>query len=298
MTHSFFACTGGFAFDLSECKEFLPAECPKRLIITARGMAVLARCGHLPNIPKADILDKCKANDLAKALVMLQASRMSLQTLDRLAFRLPVTLLEVNTNAHVLCAFFMYSLWWHKPLSPNEPIVLKGDWVGPMCAYMYLLSEASGAVDQSSLKSQTAVKTHFAFLHLYSKTPEIENLAFKNPCRSGEEVSPNRFFRAAPIANPSHHIQFPMLSYRALSSDDVGEPTLKLASRASLEELRNQRSEKAAGTAFFERRPKVNGITLDSQSDSHVTMRRLETCFIGYHAIPSASRPAYYVLTL
>lgn len=101
MTHSFFACIGGFAFDVSDCEEFLPAECPKRLAITARGMAILARCGHLPDISRADIHDKSKANDLAKALVMLQASWMLVQTLGRLACRLPVTLLEVNTIAHV-----------------------------------------------------------------------------------------------------------------------------------------------------------------------------------------------------
>lgn len=84
----------------------------------------------------------------------------------------------------------MYSLWWHKPLSPNEPIVLKGDWVGPMCAYMYTLSEVSGAVDQTSLKAQTAVKTLFAFLNLYSKKPEIENLAFKVPYGRDNELPP------------------------------------------------------------------------------------------------------------
>ena len=101
MTHDFFACTGGFAFDVAGSEDFLPPECPKRLTITARGMALLARCGHLPDISRADILDKSKANDLAKALVMIQAFWMLVQVLGRLITRLPVTLLEVNTIAHV-----------------------------------------------------------------------------------------------------------------------------------------------------------------------------------------------------
>lgn len=100
-THDFFACTGGFAFDLSESEAFVPRECPTRLTITARGMALLARCGHLPDIPRVDILDKSKANDLAKALVMIQAFWMLVQVLGRLIVKLPVTLLEVNTIAHV-----------------------------------------------------------------------------------------------------------------------------------------------------------------------------------------------------
>ena len=101
MTHSFFACSGGFAFDAADCKPFLPAECPRRLTLTARGMVLLARCGHLPNIPRADILDKSKANELAKALVMVQASWILIQVLGRLIAQLPVTVLEVNTIAHV-----------------------------------------------------------------------------------------------------------------------------------------------------------------------------------------------------
>lgn len=101
MTHDFFACTGGFVFDVSDSEPFLPAECPKRLTITARGMALLARCGHLPDISKADILDKSKANNLAKALVMIQALWMLVQVIGRLIVKLPVTLLEVNTIAHV-----------------------------------------------------------------------------------------------------------------------------------------------------------------------------------------------------
>ena len=101
MAHSFFACTGGFAFQLNNGESFLPADCPKRLAITARGMALLAKCGHLPDIPRAEIVDKSKANDLAKALVMVQALWMLLQVIERLIVRLPVTLLEVNTIAHV-----------------------------------------------------------------------------------------------------------------------------------------------------------------------------------------------------
>ena len=108
MAHSFFACTGGFALDCtpyiagSENPEaILPPDAPRRLTITARGMAFLASCGHVPDVSREDIIDKSKADTLAKTLVMIQASWMLLQVIARLVVRLPVTLLEVNTVAHV-----------------------------------------------------------------------------------------------------------------------------------------------------------------------------------------------------
>ena len=115
--HSFFASTGGFAFDFDDTDGFgheglqesstkdtymsVSQDNMKRATITARGMALLAKCGHLPNVPEGDIADKSKANDLAKFLVVLQASWMLLQVLGRLIARLPITLLEINTVAHV-----------------------------------------------------------------------------------------------------------------------------------------------------------------------------------------------------
>ena len=102
LTHGFFASTGGFAFDVRHLKnDFLPSGYPERLTLTARGMALLARCGQLPDVTQADITDKSKANDIAEALVLIQASWMLVQIIGRLLARMPVTLLEVNTIAHV-----------------------------------------------------------------------------------------------------------------------------------------------------------------------------------------------------
>ena len=101
MAHSFFASTGGFAFEIEDAGRFLPNNCPRRLTLTACGMAFLAKCGHLPNVSEAEITDKSKANDVAKALVLVQASWMLVQVIGRVIAKLPVTLLEINTIAHV-----------------------------------------------------------------------------------------------------------------------------------------------------------------------------------------------------
>lgn len=72
----------------------------------------------------------------------------------------------------------MYAMWWHKPLAPKEPILLRGDWVKALCAYMYMSSEMSGGVDEILIESQTAVNTLFASMRLYSKVPEMDILSF------------------------------------------------------------------------------------------------------------------------
>lgn len=112
MTHSFFACAGGFAVELHNMGNAIAkttgqdhgaaeAAKPVRLTLTARGVLFLAQQGILPSVYKEEIDDKSKANDLAKATVIVQATWMLIQVIGRLAARLPVTLLEVNTVAHV-----------------------------------------------------------------------------------------------------------------------------------------------------------------------------------------------------
>lgn len=79
----------------------------------------------------------------------------------------------------------MYIMWWHKPLLAKEPIIIRGDWVNSLCAFMLMSSEISGAVDEQALKSETAVKTLFASLHLYSKTPEFDVVTLRQDIENG-----------------------------------------------------------------------------------------------------------------
>lgn len=113
MVHSFYAGMGGFIVepDVSPTDSGLT----ERLTLSARGIAFLARCGHLPNIEKDGIEDKSKADGIAKFIACVQAGWMVVQVIGRVALGLPVTLLEVNILGHVLCALVIYLLWWHKP---------------------------------------------------------------------------------------------------------------------------------------------------------------------------------------
>jgi len=128
---------------------------PQRLTLTAHGVVLLAKCGHLPELDISEIKDKSKTDGLAKALVLLQASWMVLQTIGRVASHLPTSLLEVNTIGHILCAFVVYLLWWDKPREIHEPTILEGEWVDGLCAYMYMSSRMSGTRVQMMYKPRS-----------------------------------------------------------------------------------------------------------------------------------------------
>ncbi|KAF2150490.1 hypothetical protein K461DRAFT_287323 [Myriangium duriaei CBS 260.36] len=250
MVHSFFACTGGFAFEINSLSRLIRSHQGSeddgrsqfRLTLTAKGVALLAECGHLPHVPEEEIRDKSKANDLAKATVILQASWMLLQVVGRLYVRLPVTLLEVNTVAHVLCAFAMYIFWWNKPLLPKEPIVLRDKDLAPLAAYMYASSELSGTIDLHHVKSQTRIKTLFARLSLYCKAPELDGLAIRSPTVKHTE------------ANNGGNDPLPPNTLPTDSTNHSWHFRITRSSSDYVRALRKTR-EKEAGSAFFERRP-------------------------------------------
>ena len=74
---------------------------------------------------KQDIIDKGKANNIAKLVVCVQAGWMLVQALGRVAAGLTVTLLELHVSIQVLIAVVLYTLWWSKPLDVDQPVELE-----------------------------------------------------------------------------------------------------------------------------------------------------------------------------
>ncbi|KAK0631298.1 hypothetical protein B0T14DRAFT_559112 [Immersiella caudata] len=131
MVHSYYAIMGGFAFDtrsIGDGREFLPGG-RVRITLTSQGIIELLKVApHLmPNVSVGEIRDKSKASWLAKAIVTLQASWFSAQCISRMVLGMTVSLLELNTLAHAVCALAAYLLWWHKPLDVDEPTLILGD---------------------------------------------------------------------------------------------------------------------------------------------------------------------------
>ena len=149
-------------------------------------------------------------------------------------------------------------------MSLNEPVILHGDGSNAICAFMFMCSEISGKVNKHEIKSETLVKTALASFHLYSKRPEIERLAFAEISKADDNEA--QLLSAEAPSSTIHPEITPQCSAEMVSSD-VGSPgsahsrhfkrSFHLASRASLDDLRKRRQKAAAGTAFFERRPKV-----------------------------------------
>ncbi|KAF2428641.1 hypothetical protein EJ08DRAFT_555758, partial [Tothia fuscella] len=198
LVQGYYGTMGGFVFERNSMPEDIARNMfgrHERLTLTARGVALLVRCGHLPPITEADILDKNKADTIAKTLVCIQAGWMLVQVIGRLASGLPVTLLEVNTIGHVACALAMYLLWWYKPRQIRQPTKLEGKWVPQFCAYMFMASQISGRkhahmpLHHSCPKDAAFGELVYDINSSFSGRPEISSSA--NNATSGRLYSPD-----------------------------------------------------------------------------------------------------------
>lgn len=138
LVQGFYVVMGGYAIDLNDAEEpFLP-ESLKRVTITPSGFRFLARIepDHIPHISEEEIRDKGKANSLAKTVVCFQACWFCIQCIFRLAQKYPISLLELNVFGHAVCTMLIYLLWWDKPLDVDEPTLITGEHMYPICAMM------------------------------------------------------------------------------------------------------------------------------------------------------------------
>ncbi|KAF5025570.1 hypothetical protein F66182_2378 [Fusarium sp. NRRL 66182] len=87
----------------------------------------LAERGHWIEIRKSDIDDKSKADTVQKTLVVIQVLWMVVQCIARGVSDLPLSLLEIHTMVHVVCAVLLYACWFEKPLDIQEAIIYNPD---------------------------------------------------------------------------------------------------------------------------------------------------------------------------
>jgi hypothetical protein len=146
MVHAFYAAMGGFAVDINSSQGRFTRDYTPRLSLTGRGALLLLQCGHLPYLSKESIMDRSKADRVAKTLTCMQALWFLIEFIVRYACHLPITLLELLTFSHTLCAVLIYIFWWSKPLDIGHPILLSGDWVEPLLSYMWMSSNISRGV--------------------------------------------------------------------------------------------------------------------------------------------------------
>ena len=185
-----------------------------------------------------------------------------------------------------LCAFLMYAMWWNKPLTAKQPIILRGPWVDELLAFMYMSSEMSGRIDEKEMRSKTIVKTLFASLHLYSKQPEMESVCYSG--RASPGVQTERSFPQLELA----------FSYSSQSESSFGtipnnlpspsDPCFHFAPRRCATLLKASQNEKEAGTAFFERRPRVNAARTTASRPSLAALHRWKLAASALQKYPDA----------
>ncbi len=86
------------------------------ITLTPDAVIEFARNGTFFEISCELISDRSKSNLLGKGLVCMQVIWFLIQCIARAVAGYPLALLEVHTMVHVVCALFMYALWWQVSL--------------------------------------------------------------------------------------------------------------------------------------------------------------------------------------
>lgn len=152
ITHGFYAVMGGFAVNATDTVSLSHKSSSATLdrfwFLGVRGLRLLMKLNpdELPNLSAAEIESKSKANALAKTLVCVQALWFLAQTLSRLFQQIPISLLELNTSGHALCALLIYLLWWEKPFDVEYPTILQSQIVQQLHAYKCMQDHPTATV--------------------------------------------------------------------------------------------------------------------------------------------------------
>lgn len=126
MECAFYAASGGIVWP----REPADASAPVSYTVIAPGALkwLLRNTPNIvPRIRQEEVIDKGKANTVAKAIVCVQAFWFCAGCVTRLAQHLPISLLELNTFAHCICTFLIYGVWWYKPYDASFPTVFESD---------------------------------------------------------------------------------------------------------------------------------------------------------------------------
>jgi hypothetical protein len=119
MVYAQYAVMGGFVADVANLHNTL-----QKVPFTTEGILFLAKHGRFLEMSRSNIQDKSKADTLAKGLVCFQVLWIVGQAIERKVAGYPITLLEVHTIVHVVCAVVMYGFWIRKPFNVQDPTVI------------------------------------------------------------------------------------------------------------------------------------------------------------------------------
>jgi hypothetical protein len=86
-----------------------------------------------------------QSSGIVKTITCVQAAWFCSQCISRMSSGLAISLLELNTFAHCVSAFFIYGFWWHKPHDINSHAFVQSK----MLDFVFLKNTAVEASQQS-----------------------------------------------------------------------------------------------------------------------------------------------------
>lgn len=124
METAFFAVMGGFTICPIGCTN-------RRFTVTPSGLVRLLQEQLITPeslaMRKRDIQDKAKSDVMMRILIFVQVVWMVVQCIYRKVNGFSVTVIELHTLVHVVCAVGIYALWWNKPFDAHQSIDLELD---------------------------------------------------------------------------------------------------------------------------------------------------------------------------
>lgn len=94
-----------------------------------------------------------QSSGIVKTITCLQAMWFCSQCISRMKSGMAISLLELNTFAHCVSAFFIYGFWWHKPYDTTSHTFLQSE----ILDFMFLRRTAASISEPSdrSIRSDT-----------------------------------------------------------------------------------------------------------------------------------------------
>ncbi|KAL7276416.1 hypothetical protein RUND412_000588 [Rhizina undulata] len=125
---TFYAIMGGFVVESKSNSCDSDSDSPEPTTLTPASFFSLLTNSLLSDVTLGrlhkEVIGLSKADILAKAMVCIQASWFVVQCIARKATGLPVTLIELHTATHVMCALMVFLFWLRKPQNVENPIVI------------------------------------------------------------------------------------------------------------------------------------------------------------------------------
>ncbi|KAK4456921.1 hypothetical protein QBC42DRAFT_213875, partial [Cladorrhinum samala] len=199
MAHSYWAMSGGIAADLSGSEAILPGR-EDRPVFTANGVSLILRLAPelLPDLSKRELLSRKpikSGHQILPAVVgifaLVQAVWFLVACIGRIAYKLPLSQLEVITFAHVVCTLIIFALTWDMPFGTFERThYITDDRIRPLVAYSWMSSEVSARPTPTARSDDERLSV--------GKHPEISAIRF------GTEQSPIPASSSPLPASPRH----------------------------------------------------------------------------------------------